>query len=69
MAKAELAKAELAKALIEETRKKRLAIRDEGVAEIKSFLDKDQAEKLDRLASRMDRRRAERRSGESADGG
>ena len=55
------AKAEATKALIDEMHKKRLAIRDEGVAEIKSFLDKDQARKLDRLAARMERRRAEHR--------
>jgi len=56
------AKAEKTKALMEETREKALAIRNEGVSEIKSFLDKDQGQKLDRFAARMDRRREERRA-------
>lgn len=56
------AKSEKLKALMEETREKALAIRNEGVAELKAHLDKDQAAKLDRLAERMDRRREERRS-------
>jgi hypothetical protein len=56
------AKVEKMKALFEETRKKAQAIRNEGISELKPSLSEEQGAKLERLAKRMDRRRAERRA-------
>ncbi|PIP82461.1 MAG: hypothetical protein CO113_01210 [Elusimicrobia bacterium CG_4_9_14_3_um_filter_62_55] len=63
------AKAEKAKALLEEARKKGDALRQEGSVEIRAILDKEQAKTFDKLKSRMERRRDERRARRLGDGG